>query len=245
MTLVEEDSDVVGGELLVGLAAGAGSYGGGFVAGLVEVLEDGVGEMGDVGAVPLDDELGRAGLSLGHGAGFAGVFVGWRGWESLGLEKLLDLTLDRLGGEGGDVAAEVLHGEEEALIFADGDADDIQFRIEKVGAMDGGGHPDVVEVGGSLSVCGDVFRDGAEAGSGAGSAGDEVGFAGVLVTKLAGVAEDPAEMIAGGEGEGAVPAQGREIVLGSGLIGELEESLFGGGAVGRGVDSSVALGDCG
>ena len=85
---------MVGGELLVGLAAGAGSYGGGFVAGLVEVLEDGFGEMADVGAVPLDDEFGKAGLSLGHGAGFAGVLVGWRGWESLGLEKLCDLMLD-------------------------------------------------------------------------------------------------------------------------------------------------------
>src|SRR5258708_4129219 len=113
--------------------------------------------MADVGAVPLDDEFGSAGLPLGHRAGFAGVFIGWRGWESLGLKKLLDLTLDRLGGQGGDVAAEVLHGEEEALVLADGDADDIQFRIEKVGAMHGGGHPDVVEVGGSLSVSGDVF----------------------------------------------------------------------------------------
>src|SRR5439155_6936567 len=209
----------------------------GFVSGLVEILENGVGELGDVGAVPLDDKLGSAGLPLGHGAGFAGVLIRWRGWEALGLKELCDLMLDRLGGEGGHVAAEVLHGEEETLILDDGDADDIQFGVEKVGAMDGGGHPDVVEVGGSLSVCGDVFRDGAEAGAGVASASDEVGFAGILVAKLAGVADDPAEVIAGGDGEGAIPTQRREVVLGSGLIGELQESLL----IGR----TVALGTCG
>src|SRR6266566_3168492 len=183
-TLVEEDGDVVGGELLVGLPAGTGSDCSGFVSGLVEILENGVGELGDVGAVPLDDKLGSAGLPLGHGAGLAGVLIRWRGWEALGLKELCDLMLDRLGGEGGDVAAEVLHGEQEAMIFGDGDADDIQFGVEEVGTMDGGGHPDVVEVGGSLSVCGDVFRDGAEAGAGVASASDEVGFAGILGAKL-------------------------------------------------------------
>ena len=66
---------MVGGELLVGLPAGAGSDCGGFVFGLVEVLEDGIGEMADVGAVPLDDEFGSAGLALGHGAGLAGILV--------------------------------------------------------------------------------------------------------------------------------------------------------------------------
>ena len=233
---------MVGRELLVGLPAGAGSDCGGFVSGLVEVLEDGVGELGDVGAVPLDDELGSAGLSLGHGAGLAGVLIRWRGWEPLGLKKLCDLTLDGLRCEGGDVAAEVLYGEEEALILNNSDADDVQFRIEKIGAVDRGCHPDLVEVGGSLSVCGDVFRDGAEAGSCVGSAGDEVGFAGILVAKLAGVADDPAEVIAGGDGEGAVPAQGREVVLGPSLIGELQESLL----VRRGVGHAVGLGgDCG
>ena len=228
---------MVGGELLVGLPAGAGSDCGGFVSGLVEILEDGVGELGDVGAVPLDDEFGSAGLSLGHGAGLAGVLIRWRGWEALGLKKLLDLTLDRFGCEGGDVAAEVLDGEEEALMLGDSDADDVQFRIEEVGAMDRGGHPDVVDVGGSLSVCGDVFRDGAEASAGVASAGGEVGFAGILVAKLAGVADDPAEVIARGDGEGVVPCQRRKVVLGSRLIGELQESLL----IGR----TVALGTCG
>jgi hypothetical protein len=81
--------------------------------------------------------------------------------------------------------------------------------------MGRGGHPDLLECGGSLSVPGDVLRDGAEAATGVGAAGDKVGFTGILVKKLAGVADDPAEVIAGGSGEGAVPAQGREVVLGS------------------------------
>src|SRR5437868_9354658 len=113
--LIKEQRDVVGRELLVGLSAGAGSDCSGSVFGLVEILEDRVGEMADVGAVPLDDEFGSAGLSLRQGAGFAGVFVRWRGRKSLGLKQLLHLTLDRLGGEGGDFAAEVLDGDEQAL----------------------------------------------------------------------------------------------------------------------------------
>src|SRR5438067_3452178 len=131
--LVEEQGDVVGGELLVRLSAGAGSNCGGFVFGLVEILKHGIGEMADVGAVPLDDESGGAGLALRHGAGFAGVLVGWRGRETLCLKQLLHLTLDGLCGEGWDFASEVLHGEEQALVLAYSDAYDIQFGIEEVG----------------------------------------------------------------------------------------------------------------
>ena len=87
-TLVEEDGDVVGGELLVGLPAGAGSDCSGFISGLVEILDECIRKMADVGAVPLDDKLGSAGLSLGHGAGLAGVLIRWRGWEAAGLKKL-------------------------------------------------------------------------------------------------------------------------------------------------------------
>ena len=89
----------------------------------------------------------------------------------------------------------------------------------------------LLEVGGGLSVAGDILGDGAEAGAGVAAAGDEVRLAGILVEKLAGVAEDPAEMIACGAGQGIVPAQGREVVLGSSLIGELQESLLIGRAV--------------
>ncbi len=61
------------------------------------------------------------------------------------------------------------------------------------------------------------------------------------MAKLAGIADDPSEMVAGGDGEGAVPGQGRKVMLGSSLIGELEESLLVGRTVGRAVD----LGACG
>ena len=149
-----------------------------------------------------------------HGAGFAGVLVGWRGRETLCLKQLLHLTLDCLGGEGWDFASEVLHGEEQALVLAYSDAYDIQFGIEEVGAMDWGGHPDVVQVGGRLSVAGDVLRDSAEAGACVGAASDEVGFAGILVLKVVGVAKNPAEMIAGGRGQRVIPPQSRQIVLG-------------------------------
>src|ERR1700686_1654706 len=110
--------------------------------------------------------------------------------------------LDRLGREGGDAAAEVLYGEEEALILDDGDADCVQVGIEEVGAVGGGGHPDLVERSGSVSVSGDVLGDCGKACSGVGAAGDEIGFAGILVEKLAGIADDPAEVVAGGDCEG-------------------------------------------
>ena len=103
---------MVGGELLVGLPAGAGADRGGGVFGFVELLDEGIGELADIGAVPLDDELGGAGLSLRHGAGLAGVLIRGRGRKAPGLKKFLDLMLDCLGCEGGDIAAEVLDGEE-------------------------------------------------------------------------------------------------------------------------------------
>src|ERR1700736_6381111 len=130
--------------------------------------------MADVGAVPLDDEFGSAGLSLAHGAGLARVLIRGRGRKAAGLKKFCDLMLDRFGCERGNAAAEVLNGEEEALVFDDGDADCVQVGIEEVGAMGGGAHPDLVEGGGSRSVSGDVLRDGGEACSGVGAAGDEV-----------------------------------------------------------------------
>jgi hypothetical protein len=151
------------------------------------------------------------------------------------LKKLGDLVLDRLGREGGYVAAEVFDGEEQALILDDRDADDIQFRIEEVGAMDWGRHPDLLEGGGIRSVPCDVFGDRAEAGAGVAAAGDEVGFAGILVAKLAGIADDPVKVIAGGDRECAVPPERRKIVLCPGLIGKLQEGLLVGGAAGRAV----------
>jgi hypothetical protein len=77
------------------------------------------------------------------------------------------------------------------------------------------------------SVAGDVFGDRAEACAGVGSAGDEVGFSGILMLEIAGVADDPLQVSVGGAGERAVPLEGRKIVGGAGLVGELEQSLFG------------------
>ncbi len=107
--------------------------------------------------------------------------------------------LDGVGSEGWDVVAEVFDGEEETLIFDDGDADYVEVGVEEIGAVGGGSHPDLLEGGGSVSVAGYVFGDGAESGSGVRAAGDEVGFAGVLVEELR-IADDPAEMSAGGLG---------------------------------------------
>src|SRR5260370_22034234 len=113
--------------------------------------------MADVGAVPLDDKFGRAGLSLRHRTGLAGVLIRWRRREAAGLKKFCNLLLDRVGREGGDVAAEVLYGEEEALIADGGDADDVEVGVEEVGAMNWRRHPNLLQVGGSLSVSGDVL----------------------------------------------------------------------------------------
>jgi hypothetical protein len=74
----------------------------------------------------------------------------------------------------------------------------------------------------------DVFRDGGEVGLGVGSASREIGFTGILMEKFARVADDPQEMRVRGFGERTVPAEGREFVLGPGLIGEFEKSLLGG-----------------
>jgi hypothetical protein len=58
------------------------------------------------------------------------------------------------------------------------------------------------------------------------SASGEVGFAGVLVLKVTRFADHPLVMCARCAGDGAVPLQRRQIVCGSGLIGELDENLL-------------------
>lgn len=191
------------------------------------MLGEGVGQLTDVGAFPLDHEFGRASLALRHGTGLASVFVGRSRRETFGLKKPGDLLLDCVGCERGDVAGEVFDREEKALIFGDGDADNIEFGIEKIGAMGRGGHPNLLNGGGSVSMTGDILGDGAKAGSSVGAASDQVGLAGILVEELSGVADNPLEMEMGGVREGVVPLQGRQIVGGAGLIGELQERLLG------------------
>jgi hypothetical protein len=119
----------------------------------------------------------------------------------------------------GNVASEVFDGAEEATVFDDGDSDCVQIWIEEIGAMGGGGHPYLLEVGGFFAVSSDVLGDGGEVGSGVGSAGKEVRLTGILMEHFAGFANDPFDVGARGLGQSAVPMEGREIVRGSGLIG--------------------------
>ncbi len=212
---VEQDGYVVGGELRVGWFAGTGSDGCRSVFRFVELLDDCIRELADVGAVPLNDEFGNAGLPFRHCAGQAGVFVRWGGRETPGLEKLCDLALDSFSREDRDVVGEVFDGVEKTLILGDSNTDQVQVWIEKVGAVRGGGHPDLLESCGTRAMSTDIFRDGSEACPGTGAAGGEVGFVGVLVEELAGVAEDPLEVSLGGSSKGTIPMKWREVVLGS------------------------------
>ena len=66
-------------------------------------------------------------------------------------------------------------------------------------------------------------------------AGDEIGFAGILVLGWAALPSHDDEVSVSGAGEGRVPGEGWEIVLGAGLVGEDEEELLVGGlGVGEG-----------
>jgi hypothetical protein len=142
------------------------------------------------------------------------------------LKQFGDLTLDGLEAESGNVAAEVFDSIEESLVFGYGDADCVEFGIEDVGAVSGGLHPYLVERSSSVAVAGDVLRDGAEVGSGVGAASNEVGFAGVLVLEVVGIAQDPLEVGFGSAGEGVVPCKRGKTVCFASLIGELEEGLL-------------------
>lgn len=203
----------------------------------MELGEDGGGEVVEVGALPLEDEggLGEGGGS--GGAGTAGVltsFSGGVGLDAATEEDLLGLGFNLDGGVGGDGAAEVFDGEEQASGVAvvggdDGDADGGEVGVKNVGAVDGAVHPGIVDLGGGGAVAGDVLGDGAEAGPGVGGAGEEVGFAGVLVLGDASGTSGEGGVKAGGSGEGWVPGERCEVVLGAGLVGELEEGLLGWG----------------
>ena len=129
------------------------------VACLRHVLEECVGELGEIGAVPLHDGDGVGGV-VGVGlAGFAGVLfgVGGFGWlDALIAELLLRFFLDVVEAEVGDGLGEVFDDVEGAVVVDDGDADRCGFGVEDVGAVDVGLHPGVVEVfqaGRSLRRC--------------------------------------------------------------------------------------------
>lgn len=121
---------------------------------------------------------------------------------------------------------EVFDGGEEAVVFCDGDSDCIEIGIEDIGAVGGGVHPGLLDKG-YVSAAADVFGDGGEVRSGLCTTSGHVGFAGVSMQEFAGFVEDALDMSFGCGGEGAVPMDGREVVSGTGAVGELEESLFG------------------
>jgi hypothetical protein len=116
------------------------------------------------------------------------------------LEELGDALFDAAALRDEDVAGEVLDGVEEAALFGDGDSYCVEVGVEEVGAVGGGGHPDLLEVCGTFAAAADVLGDGGEVGSGVGSAGGEVGFAGILVEIFALLMDDALKVGLGGAG---------------------------------------------
>jgi len=210
---------VVEGELLVGLVARAGSNLCGRVASGGDLFEQNVGQQGWVGAVPLDDELWAACVALRHLAGEACVGVGFSRGDAVLLKKQGNTFFDVGALQDRHAAGKVFNGVEEPVLFDDGDSDCVQIGIEKIGAVGGGRHPDLLDVCGIFGVSADVFGDSAEVASGLSSAGEEIGLAGILVEVFALFVNDELDVSARGVGQGVVPVQGREIVLCSGLAG--------------------------
>jgi hypothetical protein len=162
------------------------------------------------------------------------VLRGGVGLDAAGDEELLDLFFGAAGGGVGD-AAEVFDGVEAGGCGGDGDADGSERRGEQVGAVRRTVHPGLVGCGGAGRGAGYVFGDGAEVRAGLVCAGDEIGFAGILVLGWTALPGHDGEVSVRGAGEGRVPGEGWEIVLGAGLVGEDEEELLVGGlGVGEG-----------
>ena len=196
-----------------------------------EALDELRRELGEVAGLPLHDE-GRValGLSAGGAVGVGVLFVlgGGVGLDAVGDEELLDLLFGTAGGGVGD-AGEVFDGVESGGCGDDGDADGGEARGKQVGAVRRAVHPGLVGCGGAGRGAGYVFGDGAEVYSSLVCSGDEIGFAGILVLGWTALPSHDGEVGVGGAGEGRVPGEGWEIVLGAGLVGEDEEELLVGG----------------
>ena len=193
--------------------------------------EERVGQDGRVGAVPLDDQFWRSCCAAWHGAGLACVGVRFCGGDAVGLEGLGYAFFEAIVGLDGCAVGEVLDGGEEAVVGNDGDAYGVEVGVENIGAVGGSAHPGLME-GGGVGTAADVFGDGGEVGSGLGTASGHVGLAWVLMLELALFMNDSLGVDSGGAGEVAVPVDGRQVVGGSGLIGELEDGLLGAGGKG-------------
>jgi hypothetical protein len=121
------------------------------------------------------------------------------------------------------------------VILCDGDSDCVEIGVEDVGAMAGAVHPGLMDER-DVGAATDVFGDGGEVGSSLCAASGEVGFAGILMEEFSGFVADALHVSFGCGCQGVVPMERRQVVCGAGLIGELEESLFGRGRRGLGVE---------
>ena len=133
----EEDGDAEPGEF-GGMSRSAGAYGGGVVFAGCEVLLDVVGEDGEVGQFVAEDGAwfgaGEAAIELaglarvGRASSYLEIMVALS--ELRG--DLLFLLIERERGNGG---GEIFDGEEDVARLDDGDADGVELRVEKIGAM--------------------------------------------------------------------------------------------------------------
>lgn len=128
--------------------------------------------------------------------------------------------------DGWSRATEVLDDEEFAVLEAkQSDADDVEFGIKQVGAMDGGGEPGLLNRGeGRRSAAEEIFGDSGEMSTGQGCSPKENGLVGVLVLQRALLCRLPG-VRQGSRGERAIPAKGSESSLGSVCVRKGEESL--------------------
>jgi hypothetical protein len=199
-----------------------------------EVLDDLRGKLGEIGTFKLHGQYGaRVGLlgDSGGGTVFAGVLFGLLGRVGLQAmlgEELLDLLFNGCTGHGCIGAAEVLNGGEASGSLCDCDPDGGELGVEDVFAVVGAVHPALVNLERGLGIGGEILGDCAEVRSSLPAASDEVGLTGVFVLDGAGVLDDNAKMLTGGAGERGVPGEGLQAVLGTCLVGEVEESFLSG-----------------
>jgi hypothetical protein len=198
------------------------------------VLDDLRGKLGEIGAFKLHGQDGaRVGLlgDSGGGTVFAGVLFGLLrrvGLEAALCEELLDLLFNGSAGHGCIGAAEVLDGGEASGCLGDCDPDGGELGVKDIFTVVGAVHPALVNLERGQGIGGEVLGDCAEMRSSLPAASDEIGLTGVFVLDDAGVLEDNTEMLTGGAGERGVPGDGLQAVLGTGLVGEVEESFLSG-----------------
>jgi hypothetical protein len=168
--------------------------------------------------------LSRACVACAHRAGLARILCGCSDMQSGLREYAGDGVLLLSEREGADGAGEVLYGVELVVSADDGDADGIYLWIHQVSAVMGRVHPEFVD-GDGVGGFGYVFRDNAEVGSGAGSAGGEVGFV-VELMGDSGVLGHLSRVLPGSLGEDGIETEGWKSLACSGLVCGGEEVLF-------------------